>query len=129
MLRGNIGIEEPSGLNQFVMHAIGLAQSGTIALHSAFVGTTFSSKRSLKDKCVKALFDFMDDKDNVHYRGTAEVYNNGDVCVFPMTLNAYNHGIEGATGHLKDLGKKTAQFTIDYDTKWKAVGGIDVEGK
>ncbi|TIC20484.1 hypothetical protein E3Q12_03836 [Wallemia mellicola] len=93
------------------MHAIGLAQSGTIALHSAF-----------------ALFDFVDDKDNVHYRGIAEVYNNGDVCVFPMTLNAYNHGIEGATGHLKDLGKKTAQFTIDYDTKWKAVVGIDVEG-
>ena len=45
-----------------------------------------------------------------------------------MTLNAYDYGTEGAMGHLKDLGKKTAQFTIDYK-RWKAVVGIEIEGK
>lgn len=125
----DVEIEEPSGLNLFFIHAVGLAQSGAIALGSAFVGAVSDSQHPVENKCMKVPFDFVNDKDNLHYRGTAEVYNNGDFCVFPMTLNVYNYGIEGAMGHLKDFGKKTAQFTIDHDKKWKAVVEIEVDGK
>lgn len=53
------------------MHAIVLAQSGAITLGSAFVRLTSASQRSLENKCVKAPFDIVDDKDNLHYKGTA----------------------------------------------------------
>lgn len=78
----DIEIEEPSCLNQFIMHTIGLEQSGPISLGSVFVRMSSASQRSLENKCVKAPFDFVDDKDNLHYKGTAEVYNNGDFCFF-----------------------------------------------